>query len=204
MSFVDDLIKKVFANSKPTQTNTTKGTSVKSEKLIRNYQFLDDFKQWKKDPNTSVLLNSIKQEVKNKQLNLQTNYELGFMDLPSAKGIIIYPISQNSNYNSSFLADLIKENTQALGYVNYQSKSEIEELSKGCQKTESHYLKVSYKSLIKTDNKKQNQLYGNLMIENVWLNEQPKYLKILATYYHGRAYATPLLFSDYLNNVIAL
>ena len=102
MTFVDDLLKKLFSKLQPTKTQTSKGAIVSSEKLIRSYQYLDEFSNWKKSPNTSVLLNSLKEDIKNKQLNLQTNYEIGLLDLPSAKGIILHQQNENEYFNLAF------------------------------------------------------------------------------------------------------
>jgi hypothetical protein len=201
MTFVDDLLKKLFSKLQPTKTQTSKGAIVSSEKLIRSYQFMDEFSNWKKNPNTSVLLNSLKEDIKNKQLNLQTNYEIGLLDLPSAKGIILHHQNENEYFNLAFLADLIQEKTKEFGYANYQSKIETEELGNEIKVIESHYLKVSIKNLINSEAGGQNQLYGNILLENIMVNNQPKYLKILATYYQGRNYSTPLPFSEYLNKV---
>ena len=162
---------------------------------------MDEFSNWKKNQNTSVLLNSLKEDIKNKQLNLQTNYEIGLLDLPSAKGIILHHKNENEYFNLAFLADLIQEKIKEFGYANYQSKIETEELGNEIKVIESHYLKVSIKNLINSEAGGQNQLYGNILLENIMVNNQPKYLKILATYYHGRNYSTPLAFSEYLNKV---
>jgi hypothetical protein len=52
------------------------------------------------------------------------------------------------------------------------------------------------------DNPPIKQLYGNIMLERVLLNNQPQYLKIQANIYNDRYYQNALPFNDLLSFIL--
>jgi hypothetical protein len=46
-----------------------------------------------------------------------------------------------------------------------------------------------------------SQLYGNVAIEKITLNNQPNYLKVLATFYSDRLYQDPMPFEELVNQL---
>jgi len=97
-----------------------------------------------------------------------------------------------------FLFDLIQERTIALEYISYVSDRMIYEKPEFIETVEKHYLKPNFR--INTGSKA-HQLYGNILIEHVLIDENPSYLKILSTTYSDSNYHDPLPFEEFLKKI---
>lgn len=183
----------------PKRVEKSNGDWVKSEKLIRTHQFNRDFEQWKSNANTTIKMASLTNELNNGWLNLSTNFNFKFLNTKAANGVVIYTDDYLTLQDLMFIADILKENTLKMGYVNYQSIHEEKLHQSNNSILQTHYLKVSLKG---QNFNSFHQLYGNILLETQI--SEPSYLKILATYYQGRNYNNPLPFTEYLKHGLSL
>jgi hypothetical protein len=75
----------------------------------------------------------------------------------------------------------------------------MEEINDQVKVTQKFYFKPPIK--LPTQNELISQLYGNIVIEKVSLNNQPNYLKFLATFYSDRLYQDPNPFDQLLDRL---
>ena len=77
------------------------------------------------------------------------------------------------------------------GYTLYTSDKKYQEKAQSVQVVERHYMKPSLSKDIKLPI---DQKYGNVLVEFVAYNDEPAYLKVMATCYSDRNYTEALDF----------
>jgi hypothetical protein len=94
-----------------------------------------------------------------------------------------------------FLSDYFKDTLLTLDYMLRSAQREITDKATYISTVERYYLKPESKQAM-SEGKQINQLYGNLLLENVWVDEKPSYLKVLSTVYADRSFTPALKFAD--------
>jgi hypothetical protein len=70
------------------------------------------------------------------------------------------------------------------------------------KKVEKYYLKTPISRNI-IENQKIEQKFGNILLELIFINDKPLYLKLLATTYSDRMYNLPYPFENLLNVIFS-
>ncbi|MEQ8535197.1 MAG: hypothetical protein RIB86_25295, partial [Imperialibacter sp.] len=83
-----------------------------------------------------------------------------------------------------FLFDYLAEISKTLGYRQVNSDVTITEKNDTIETREKHYLKPP----IGTADQLSKQLFGNILVEYIMIDDQPSYIKLLANIYFDRQY----------------
>lgn len=188
-SFFDRIIKKIL----PTQPNPQQ--PLVTELLKRTQLQEKVYKEWLNDHQHISLLESIAKAYYLKRENLASDLTVHLFESPYANGFAITYDEQNmGKQDLMFLSDYFKDTLLTLDYSLRSAQREITDKISFVSTVERYYLKPAAKQNA-ADNLI-NQLYGNLLFENVLIDEKPSYLKVLSTVYADRSFTSALNFDD--------
>lgn len=189
-SFFDQIIKKIL----PTQPNPQ--LPLVTEVLKRSQVLRKQYQEWQNDHQHFALIESIAKAYYLRRENLEPDLSIHLFESPYANGFAITYDNHNIGKNDlMFLSDYFKDTLLTLDYTLKSAQREITDKSSHISTVERYYLKPNAKQKANNDTLT-NQLYGNLLLENVWLDEKPSYLKVLSTIYADRSFTSALNFDD--------
>jgi len=188
-NFFDDLYQKVFKSSEKTPLNHKENFELKE---------LDNeaAETWSK---STEVLGKIYKSYSFKKLQLNESPQVHILDSKYAKGFAVTceePLTPET-FSMLFLA--FGQRVLALGYKQVSLDRKLEEINEQVRCTEKFYFKPPLQ--IPEQNALISQLYGNVAIEKITLNNQPSYLKVLATFYSDRLYEEPKSFDEFLDGL---
>ena len=191
MSFFDNLYKQLFSTpDKPVDI---------SETLTRSDQFLADFQEWKNSPRPYELIKKLKTGYDLKKEGAESDLHLSLYNSIYANGFYFTYNSLMSKRDFLFMFDLFREIVLKMGYFLSTSDIRIREKAGNIEITEKHYLKPQ--------NRNQEglleQLYGNVLIEHVSINNVPSYIKIMANIYADSNYKKALEFDEFVERLLS-
>ncbi|WP_157558581.1 hypothetical protein [Microscilla marina] len=189
-SFFEQIIKKLL----PTQPNTHQ--PLVTEVLKRSQAQLEKYNEWQSDQQHLALIESIAKAYYLRQQNMKPDLSIHIFESPYANGFAITYDEQHMGKNDlMFLSDYFKDMLLPLEYTLKSAQREITDKATYISTVERYYLKPESKQAM-SEGKLINQLYGNLLLENVWVDEKPSYLKVLSTIYADRSFTPALKFDD--------
>lgn len=196
MSFFDEIIQKVFAHQKsdkPLEMLESVKRSIKEE---------IQYNKWIQSNEARSALVKISESIELKRLggkDVKPQVILSESNYANALSIIFN--NRDDEAISRLLMDYFKEVILSINYRLQVSERKIKENQNSVQVKEMYFLKPEIK-VDDFDNPPIKQLYGNIILERVLLNNQPQYLKIQANVYNDRFYQNALPFNDLLNFIL--
>jgi hypothetical protein len=109
----------------------------------------------------------------------------------SANGLAVSYDDTLNKDDLTFLMEALKDEVLSLGYKRSNADQTIREKGNGTEKICKYYLKPIIKGSAPFDQK-----YGNILIEEVLINDKPSYLKLVVSSYHDSSYRKALPFSE--------
>lgn len=134
-----------------------------------------------------------------KKAEINDSPQVHIFDSRYAKGFAITfeePLTSKT-FSLVFLA--FARRVLALGYQQVSLDRKMEEANEQVKVTEKFYFKPPIQ--IPVEGELISQLFGNIVIEKVSVNNQPNYLKFLATFYSDRMYQDPKPFDHMLDRL---
>lgn len=190
--FLDDLFKKIFPSSDQTPMNLKENMILKPNELAQS-------EEWAQTPEGKTLIDRLYKNYHFKKAGINDRPQVHLFDSQYAKGFAITfeePLTDKT-FDSIFLA--FAHRVLALGYHQVSLDRKMEEINDQVKVTQKFYFKPPIK--IPIQNELISQLYGNIVLEKVSLNNQPNYLKFLATFYSDRLYQDPNPFDQLLDRL---
>ncbi len=156
------------------------------------------FKYWQQLTVKDQMLTDMKDAYQLSKLGKKSDaYRFLQQDLTS--GILFYKDhSDYSNDDFIFFFDSIKDQIHSLNYTSQVEDIRYFSRNKYKEEIQRYYLKPRIAFL---DNKKANQLYGNIHLELYSRNQEIKQLKILVTAYSDVNYSEALSFDHLLASI---
>ncbi|MDQ3190797.1 MAG: hypothetical protein M3Q58_04315 [Bacteroidota bacterium] len=192
MSFFDDLFKKVFSKE-----NNAQNIDVR-ENLIRRDDYINDYLKWKETNKPKEYLKVIKNTFKLKQSGVESDLHLSIYRSVYANGFFF---SYNNDLDKNeflYIFDYLKETILDLGYYLSTSDKRTREKNNYIEEIQKHYLKPQQK----TYEGVLEQLYGNVLIEHVAINNKPSYIKVMANIYSDSKFKKALEFDDFIEKLL--
>jgi hypothetical protein len=192
MSFFENLVKKIFpADSK--EPVIVKQVLKRSESYIREYE------HWKEIGKYEDALELISISYQETKSGRESQIPVFIHNSNYANGIIVEYSNFIEKKHFSFIFDYLRDKVLGSGYFLYTSDEKISEDNDNVNSLERHFLKPAGYPVPGT---KSEQLYGNITLECFKINEDPKYIKILAAVYSDSAYHSPLEFDDLIDYLL--
>lgn len=178
-NFLEELFKKVFPSSDKTTMN------LKENFAFRDSDF-EDVDQWIKSEEAKRWFDLIYKNYHFKRTQINETPQVHIFNSPYANGFALTyeePLDTKS-FIRLFLA--FSRRILDLGYVQVSLDRKFEEINEQVKVTEKFYFKPPLQ--IPVDGELISQLFGNIALEKITIDNKPSYIKLLATVYSDRMY----------------
>lgn len=169
------------------------------ENIAYKEQEKEEARKWMDSDEGKAVFVQISKSYHFKTIQIEERPQIHVLDSKYARGFAITYDDPLDEQTFSLLFLAFAERVLALGYRQVSLDRKMEEINEQVKITDKFYFKPPVKAL--AANGLLSQLYGNIAIEKVSINNQPKYLKVLATFYSDRLYQVPKPFDQFLDHL---
>ncbi|MBN3522128.1 hypothetical protein JYB62_19145 [Algoriphagus lutimaris] len=189
-NFFDDLLKKVFQSSEEMPVNHKENFSIKENEL-------QEALEWSQREDGKKFMELINKNYHFKKAQINKNPQVHILESPYANGIAVsYDLPfDTKSFSLLFLA--FSQRVLALGYRRVSLDRKFEEIKDQVKITEKFYFKPPLKS--SDDGELISQLFGNITLEKISIDNTPSFIKLLVTIYSDRLYKNPKPFDQFLD-----
>jgi hypothetical protein len=194
-NFLNDLFSKVFKNEGRIPVNHKENYLVKDSEAFQA-------EQWAGSPEGLELMGKVYTNYHLKRIQIEEAPQVHVLESKYAYGFAVTydePLTKET-FSNLFLT--LGKRVLALGYFQVSLDRKIEEVNEEVKTTEKFYFKPPIQNPLSDE--LLTQLYGNISIEKISINNQPNYLKVLATYYSDRLYQDPKPFDQFLDQLFSV
>lgn len=191
-NFFDELFKKVFS---PSEKSPMK---VKENFVIKEIE-QSDLESWIESGESEELLALVYKNYHFKRSGINAHPEVHIFDSPYANGFAVTceaPFDVKS-FSRIFLA--FSQRILALGYEQVSLDRKFEEVNDQVKVTEKFYFKPPFRH--PGEGELISQLYGNVALEKVSVDNKPSFIKLLATVYSDRLYQNAKPFDQLMDRI---
>lgn len=155
------------------------------ELIERDTEETAAYEHWKTTAGPRRLFDWLNNQYDRHRDGLGTDETIGFLDISSSKGFVIYFGQMNyTREEITHFFHYLKERVLTLNYRSDISDRRIFPRRDWVETRERHYLKPK----VNYDDEKMDQAYGNIMIEFELRNDVPHNLRLRATTYNDSMY----------------
>ncbi|WP_373496073.1 hypothetical protein [Aquiflexum sp.] len=177
-SFIDDVLGKLFPK-KFTPLNI-------KENFLQTVEEIENTDSWMVSDEGEALMQLVSKNYHFKTSGMNSHPEVHILKSPYANGFAISYESPFSEKTFSQLFFAFGRRMLDLGYQRVSLDRKIEEIQENVRTTEKQYFKPPLNKVDFTE--KIDQLFGNVSIEKVSINDKPNFLKVLVTVYSDHLY----------------
>ncbi|MBA4301351.1 hypothetical protein SAMN03080617_02799 [Algoriphagus alkaliphilus] len=191
-SFLDDLFKKVF---KPSDKSPMR---LKENFLIKELE-QTDLDLWIESEESAQLFALVYKNYHFKRTGINGQPQVHIFDSPYANG---FAVTYENPFNAKSFSRLFLAFSQrllALGYEQVSLDRKFEEINDRVKVTEKFYFKPPIQ--LPAEGELISQLYGNVSLEKVTIDNEPSYIKLLATVYSDRLYQDAKSFDQLMDGI---
>lgn len=189
--FIDDLFGKLFPKrNTPLQVK---------ENFVQSSQDMLDLDIWLQSSECSYILDLVGKNYHFKKANINAKPEVHTLNSPYANG---FAVSYDPPFNPETFSKLFfafGRRMLALGYRQVSLDRKIEEINDKVKTTEKQYFKPPLKAEDFTS--KIDQLYGNVSVEKVTIDNEPSFIKVLVTVYSDHLYQKAKPFDEFIDHI---
>lgn len=193
MSIFEDIYRKLFAN-------TGQSPRILHEVITRSAAYKRDYERWKNNGNMEEQMAKLYNSYQMKARKIEVGYKVHLLDSNYANGFALTYEEDFSRIEFQYLFDYLAERTLPLGYTLVNSDITITEKPNFIESKEKHYLKPA----LNQAEAPLDQLFGNILIEQILVNDRPSYIKLVANVYADSLYKAPRPFTDYMELLFAI
>ena len=193
MSFFDKISHKLFPKDKPPHADV-------HEVLKRPERDQKAYERWKKQPECEALVQEVARAYYYKKTNISGTLDVHLLNTVYANGFAVSYAPHLEIKTFQHLFDYFKERITTLDYRVVNADRRIKDKTTYVETIEKYYLKpplhqgeITHGSI--------SQLYGNVAVEYVLINERPSYIKVQASVYSDRLYQDALHFDDFVEKL---
>lgn len=199
MTYFDKIINKIFTGTKNPDNPVIK------EVIKRNSRDIELFNRWKKSSTCKELIQQIAQAYYYKKTDINDDINIHLFNSPYANGFAItyQPIINKKEFQ--YLFDFFKDQVLSMDYKLDGSDRCTMDKGDFVEIKEKHFLKPILSREQKTNPYiLSRQLYGNILLEHVVINNTPSYIKVLANIYSDSMYEKPLEHDDFITKLFEI
>lgn len=192
MSFFDDLFKQLFSKE-----NKEANIDL-NEKLVRTDEYVAAYSKWKDSGRPEEFLNKIEKAFQLKQSGVESEINISIYNSVYANGFFFTFNSDIDEKDFIFMFDFFKERVLNMGYFLSTSYKRLRDKNNYIEEIQKHFLKPkneSYEGIL-------DQLYGNILIEYVIINNKSSYIKIMANIYSDSKFKKALEFDEFTERLL--
>lgn len=190
-SFIDDVLGKLFPKK-------AQGLNIK-ENFVQTESEIEAIGSWMSSPEGKNTMALIAKNYHFKTSGMNSHPEVHVLKSPYANGFAVSfeePLTEKT-FSNLFFA--FGRRIVDLGYSRVSLDRKIEDINEKVRTTEKQYFKPPLSNADFTQ--KIDQLYGNVSVEKVSINDKSSYLKVLVTVYSDHLYKDASSFDEFIDNI---
>ncbi|MEM0939617.1 MAG: hypothetical protein AAF600_11670 [Bacteroidota bacterium] len=191
MSFFDQIYFKIFGKG-----SSDKPPIVVDEIIKRNSAFAFKYEEWKKSPDCEGFLSDVNKSFNLSKQGMYNDPEVIIHEGINSNGFAISYPERLDKSSFHFFFDYLADQVKKLNYKLNISKQTLKENGEYVEKKEMHYLKPKNNFVTPIDQK-----YGNVQIEYIELNNEPRRIKFIVNSYPDSNYTKALSFHSLVKNI---
>ncbi len=196
MTFFDKISRKLFPDDK------SKPVVDVHEVLKRPERDQVAYEAWRNQPECKVLIQEVAQAYYYKKTNISSELAVHLLNTAYANGFAVSYAPRVSVKEFQHLFEFFKDQVIHMGYRVVNADRRIKDKATYVETIEKYYLKPPlHRGDIKAGSI--DQLYGNVAVEYVLINDRPSYIKVQASIYSDRLYQDALHFDDFADRLFA-
>lgn len=193
MGFFEDVVGKLFGKQHADQP-------IIHEVLVRSETDLSAYQAWANSERKTDLINDFDRAYSLKKQMVESSMEVHLLESQYANGFAITYDDQIPVDQFRHMFDFFKNRVTEMGYKLAQGDRRIKEKNGFEETIEKWYLKPLAEDLQATVI---DQRYGNVLIELVFVDRKPSYLKFMASIYQDRLYSKALPFDELYQKIVS-
>ena len=172
-----------------------------SEPIQRSETEKNDYFRWLNEQAFVQFLETVKAGYWSKRNNEQGKVQVHLLQMPYSNGFALtYEDGMGKGFQHFF--DLLKDRTINAGYWLQIADRKLFDRGKYVETKEKYYLKPPYPKEI-VEGQLMDQLFGNVLIEQILIDNRPSYLKYTASVYSDRLYKDAGSFDDLVEQLFS-
>lgn len=195
MSYFDKLVNKLFPDKK-----TPGGAADVHEVLKRSERDQKQYQQWKNSAEQKALLQELAQAYYYKKTNIRSDIEIHLFNTAYANGFAITYHPKISPKSFQHLFEYFKDKVMDMQYRLIMSDRRILDREDYVETIEKYYLKPPFDAQAASQ-KMIDQQYGNIVIEYIFIDDKPSYIKLLASIYSDSLYNEALSYDEFMSRL---
>ena len=197
MSFFDKISHKLFPKDKPGQSAEV------HEVLKRSERDQSAYEAWRALPECEELIREVAQAYYYKKTNISSELAVHLLNTVYANGFAVSYSPHVEAKTFQHLFEYFKDQVMTMDYRVVNADRRIKDKVTYVETVEKYYLKPPlHRGDIAAGSI--NQLYGNVAVEYVLINERPSYIKVQASVYSDRLYQDAMHFDDFTEKLFAV
>jgi hypothetical protein len=193
-SFIDDILGKLFPK-KSAPMNV-------KENFLQSEDEKETLTDWIGSEQGIATLKLINKNYHFKKSGISGTPEVHILNSPYANGFAVSYESPLDQKTFSHLFFAFGRRMLDLGYHRVSLDRKMEEIQENVRTTEKQYFKPPFGS---TDfSQKIDQIFGNVSIEKVNINDKPSFLKVLVTVYSDHLYQDAKPFDQFIDELFQI
>jgi hypothetical protein len=190
-SFIDDVLGKLFPR---------KSLPMNIKENFKQSQFdQDEIESWIISEEGKSLIDLVAKNYYFKKSGINSHPEVHILNSPYANGFAISYHAPFDEKTFSHIFFAFGRRMLDLGYRRVSLDRKIEEINDDVKTTEKQYFKPPLSNVDFTQ--KIDQLFGNVSIEKVSINDKPSFIKILVTVYSDHLYQNARSFDQFIEEL---
>ena len=189
MSFFDKIYDQLF-----NKNSANSNQPLVTEPIERNENERKTYFAWQNKGDYKILLGKTYHAYELKKSKQPSEWQVHLLQMPAANGFALTYQNAIGERQFQHLFDLLKDKTLNLGYKLVNADRSLFDKDKYVETKERYYLKPIIDA--QNINELFDQRFGNIMIEQVLIDNKPSYLKFMASIYSDRLYTKALDFEE--------
>lgn len=192
-TYFEEVYNKLFKKQSPKQP-------VVHELLKRSEKELEAYAVWRGTEMKEHMLDDLDRAYHLKRQQIESSMKVHLLESQYANGFAITFNEIFTKTNFQHLFDHLKNQVQEQGYRLVQADRRISDKETFEESIEKWYLKPQANDFNKTPI---DQRYGNVIIECIYVNRKPSFIRLMANVYQDRLYAKAEPFEKLFDNLVA-
>ncbi|MGB3777508.1 MAG: hypothetical protein WA960_04060 [Tunicatimonas sp.] len=160
------------------------------------------YEAWRNEPECETLVREVAQAYYYKKTNINSELEVHLLNTAYANGFAVSYVPRVPTKEFQHLFEYFKDQVAGMGYRVVNADRRIKDKANFVETIEKYYLKPPlHRGDIKAGSI--DQLYGNVAVEHVLINDRPSYIKVQASIYSDRLYQDAQHFDDFADRLFA-
>ncbi|MCE7054503.1 hypothetical protein LZF95_07450 [Algoriphagus sp. AGSA1] len=172
---------------------------IHKENIVYKDQQMAEAAEWINSREGQAIIAQLSRSYHFKTVQIEERPQIHVLNSKYARGFAVSYDEPLDEQTFSLLFLALAQRVLALGYRKVSLDRKMEEINEQVKITDKFYFKPPLTNL--KEKELIPQLFGRITIEKITVNNQPNYLKVLATFYSDRLYHDPEPFDQFLDHL---